>query len=434
MKRTSRFLRGMLVSSSIILLIAIWLFLRTVIPKMNETFKWNVNTNVDFILGIAVFIFLITVTSWLVRNKAYFGMRFALSHYKLEKEIRKQLKIASVNIQDEYEQSIVHIPVIKIQFDDIKTRLSGKISIKNSIRFDNILEKLRLDSSLTTYITERQYLSTDRNWYVYEFVSTEMLNQEEFSRLDKYVDWFSETANDYQLRLDARTTVNFHHAGIAGQTGSGKTVFLETVCEQILNKNVAHELYIIDPKEADLFHLYNQADKNVKVADKDDAIPLIKEFHQIMREQQDEMQDFYSKNRNKTYVDAGLPAKILLIDEYGALRESWKLLPKAQRDEIDAILADIVFRGRQMGCFLWQVSQQLNASTSGNGTAVRDQLVLKIVLGNSDEQTYRTLFASSVDIPKINYKIGQGLIAYPNVANVDKPKLLFVPYCSFLDN
>lgn len=88
--------------------------------------------------------------------------------------------------------------------------------------------------------------------------------------------------------------------------------------------------------------------------------------------------------------------------------------------------------GRQLGCILWIATQQMNAQTMP--TAISEQLVLKIALGDKDEQTYRTLFASSVDIPPVQFYAGQGVYSYPVLASVDKPRLLAVPYCSYLDS
>ena len=58
----------------------------------------------------------------------------------------------------------------------------------------------------------------------------------------------------------------------------------------------------------------------------------------------------------------------------------------------------------------------------------------KIVLGNSDEQTYRNLFSQSVSIPNINLKPGYGYFAYPNIATVQNPMLFVSPYCKFLSD
>lgn len=69
-------------------------------------------------------------------------------------------------------------------------------------------------------------------------------------------------------------------------------------------------------------------DGNERTADKKDAINLIKTFHKRLEKQQAELDHFFEKNHNKTYKDAGLPALILLIDKFGALKESWENSPK----------------------------------------------------------------------------------------------------------
>lgn len=73
----------------------------------------------------------------------------------------------------------------------------------------------------------------------------------------------------------------------------------------------------------------------------------------------------------------------------------------------------------------------MNAQTMP--TAIREQLVLKVALGDSDEQTYRTLFSSGVDIPPVEFTAGQGIYSYPGLASADNPRLLMVPFSSFLN-
>ena len=290
---------------------------------------------------------------------------------------------------------------------------------------------MRIDSALNDYVCERNYASNDKNWYKFEFYAVDSLKQTEFKIKDDYLAWIDETSDDYSLRLDERTTVDLHHLGLSGQTGSGKSFFIQMLVDQVASKKIKHEMYIVDPKRTDVYQMSMRLIGRDKTADRTNAIDLIKKFHQRMLKRQDELQDYFKENSNKTYKDAGLPALILLIDEFGALRESWKTLPKKERDEIDSILADVAFMGRQIGCLLWTATQQMNAQTMP--TAIREQLVLKVVLGDSDEQTYRTLFVSSVDIPPVQFSAGLGLYSYPEVANVDKPKMLAVPYCSYLE-
>ena len=71
-----------------------------------------------------------------------------------------------------------------------------------------------------------------------------------------------------------------------------------------------------------------------------------------MIEIHNELQSFFENNPTKNYEDAKLPALILLIDEYGALRSSWNMLSKKERDEVEANIAEIAFMGRQLGCLL----------------------------------------------------------------------------------
>ncbi|WP_207289787.1 FtsK/SpoIIIE domain-containing protein [Senegalia massiliensis] len=347
------------------------------------------------------------------------------------KRIRRHIKDARFEDEREFDNLTVKLPTIKIEFDDTTLRTTGKVYIKNSIKFDKKLEDMRIDSSLKGYISERKYLSKDRNWYIYEFYSINSQKQFEIKSKSDFIEWSNETSDDYSLRLDNRTTVPLHHMGLVGQTGSGKSFFIQILLEQLLSKNVKHELFVIDPKRTDVYQIAKHNIGSNQTADKSNAIELIKHFHEKMKSRQDELQDFFKSNPNKTYKDANLSALILLIDEFGALRESWKTLPKKERDEIDSILSDVAFMGRQLGCILWIATQQMNAQTMP--TAIREQLVLKIALGDSDEQTYRTLFASGVDIPPVQFSAGQGVYSYPVVASVDNPKLLVVPYCSFLN-
>ncbi len=265
---------------------------------------------------------------------------------------------------------------------------------------------------------------------MYEFINVKSLNQENFDTKVKYLNWSKEKSDDYSLRLDDRSIIPIHHMGLSGQTGSGKTFLLQMIIEQLQDKNVKHKLYVIDPKRADLYFLAKNLLPANQVADATGAIEMIKSFETIRDGRQAELESFFIQNKNATYQDADLPAIILLIDEYGALRADLQRLPKAERDEIDGVLAKIAFMGRQIGIVLWVCTQQMNANTLP--TAVRDQLVIKIVLGTSDDQTYRTMFSPSVDIPNMLFKGGEGLISAPSIASAEKPRLLFVPFLMYL--
>ncbi|MBF2593627.1 FtsK/SpoIIIE domain-containing protein [Listeria welshimeri] len=433
MKKTYRMQRGLISFLFIGIFLFIWFFFYKLYPliiaKISIVQFPYIEPNIFlfpvFLMAGGLFI------GWSIRNKLWIGLFFAINYYLMVKRIRRHIKDARFEDEREFDNRLVKLPKIKITFDNNKLRTSGKVLIENSIKFDKKLEDMRIDSSLKGYVSERKYLSNDRDWYIYEFYSIDSQIQLEFKARSDFIKWANNTTDAYSLRLDERTTVPFHHFGLVGQTGSGKSFFIQMLIEQVNAKKPKHELFIIDPKRTDVYQIAKRLVGDKRAADKTNAIQLIKRFHERMRERQDELQSFFVSNPNKTYKDADLPVLILLIDEFGALRESWKTLAKKERDEIDSILSNVAFMGRQLGCILWIATQQMNAQTMP--TAIREQLVLKIALGDSDEQTYRTLFASAVDIPPVQFSAGQGVYSYPVLASVDKPRLLVVPFCSFLN-
>lgn len=432
MKKTYRMQRGIISFLLIGFSLFLWLFFYKYYPLIVQKITLFQLPYIEPNIFLALTSLIVggLLICWAIRNKLWYGLPFALSYYSIVKRLRRQIKDARFEDEREFDNRLVTLPKIKIVFDDNRIRTSGKVLIRNSIKFDKKLEDMRIDSALKGYVSERQYLSQDRNFYVYEFYSLGSQIQIEIKSESDLIEWANMTADDYELRLDERTTVPLHHMGLSGQTGSGKSFFIQMVYDQLSSKKVKHEFFIIDPKRTDVYQMAKSITGDKRTADKTNAIDLIKRFHKRMKERQDELQDYFISNRNKTYKDAGLPALILLIDEFGALRESWKTLAKQERDEVDSILSDVAFMGRQLGCMLWVATQQMNAQTMP--TAIREQLVLKIALGDSDEQTYRTLFSSGVDIPPVQFTAGQGVYSFPGLASPDKPRLLVTPFCSFL--
>jgi len=433
MKKTYRMQRGFISFLIIGLFLVLWFFFYKLYPLIAEQITILQLPHIEshiFLIPVGLMVIGLFI-GWSFRNKLWFGPLFSVYYYSMIKRLRRHIKDARFEDEREFDDRLVRLPNIKIVFDDNRTRKSGKVFIQNSIKFDKKLEAMRIDSALSGYVCERQYLSRDRNFYIFEFYAVDSQKQLEIKSASDLSEWSNKTSDDYTLRLDERTTVPLHHMGLVGQTGSGKSFFIQMLVEQLLSKKANHDLFIIDPKRTDVYQMAMRTIGGKRISDKTNAIELIKQFHEHMKERQDELQEYFRSNRNKTYKDAGFPALILLIDEFGALRESWKTLAKKERDEVDSILSDIAFMGRQLGCILWVATQQMNAQTMP--TAIREQLVLKIALGDSDEQTYRTLFSSGVDIPPVEFTAGQGIYSYPGLASADKPRLLTVPYCSFLN-
>lgn len=432
MKLTSRDI-GKLTSLLIsVICILGYAFFKKVYPNIKSivenTFKVSIlpNINGNVFLIIIIIIILINITIWLIIHKINRGVRYSLRHYLVERGIRKQLIYLDFDIKDT--SRIVKLPKILIEFKD-KKLLNCEIRIQNLVKFDKNIENLRLESSLKNYrLVTSQVLSDDGNWYVFKCRQEKAFNQLIFNNKEDYLKWSK--ADNYKYKISENEYISITHAAISGQTGSGKTYYLQSVLLQLISKEIPADIKIIDPKHADLYYFGLRCLDNKNLSDKANAVNLISDFYKEMQQRQEELSSFFKANPNTDYRDAKKQAKILIIDEFGSLRESFNNLAKKDRDNIDGMLSNIAFLGRQLGCFLRIATQQFNHKIIP--TQLTEQMVTKIVLGNSDEMTYRNLFSQSVRILKKELKPGYGYFSYPGKANSEDPLLFVSPYCKFL--
>ena len=429
--KTKRYKRGAYAFFLFIINIILMIFFSVVYPKLRLEFvrfglklpyiNYHIFSLVIVLIVGALFV------SWSIRNYLSKGYEYAFNHYRLDKNVRKQLIDSGYYIENK-SFNYLAIPNVIIELDD--DMVKGKIMIENSIKFDKKLEDLRLNASIPNYIVTQQFLDKNGKYYIYSITSNEIFNQRLFDEEYKYVSRANSINDDYSLKLTDYDTIPIHHMGIAAQTGGGKSFLLQTLIIQLVNKNVKHELYIIDPKRADLFNFSTDGVNADNVADKETSIELLENFYNNMKIRQDNMQSSFKLHKNIDYTDLNLPAHILIIDEFAALKASWNTLDKKSRDHINDMLENIVFMGRQLGFFMFVVMQRFSADSLPK--SITEQLVVRIVLGDSDDLTYRTLFSQSVNIGKINLKPGMGYLSCPGVASIDNPALMVLPFCGFL--
>lgn len=117
---------------------------------------------------------------------------------------------------------------------------------------------------------------------------------------------------------------------------------------------------------------------------------------------------------------------MLIIDEYASFVEVLASKEKKTRDPVMAGIYEIILQGRQLGFLICLTMQKSDAKLID--TALRDNIPLKIVLGNSEKQTYITAFGHA-DIPNRHYGSGDGVFTEPSIA--PEPKLVQCPYCDF---
>lgn len=418
----------------IFLLLVGYIFFKNLYPTICNFFEKNLEINKlpkineQIFIIIIFFILIFNLIYWCAINGINKGIKYAITHYRLDKEIKKQLIFIDYDIKES--KRFIELPKIKIRFKD-ENLMNCEIRIQNLVRYDKNLETLRLNSSLGNYfLIGKQYISKDGNWYIFNCKNIKAMEQIEFKDIKEYLKWSK--CDNYKYKISQTDFLDITHCAISGQTGSGKTYYLQSILLQLINKDIQADIKIIDPKHADLYYFGVRNLKENCVGDKNKAIEMINSFYDEMLERQKNLYKFFKDNPNSDYRKTRLEAKILVIDEFGSLRNSFKNLPKSERDGIDEKLSDIAFIGRQLGCFLWIATQQFNYQIIP--TQLTEQMSTKIVLGNSDEQTYRNLFSQSVSIPNLDLKPGYGYFAYPNIATVQNPMLFVSPYCKFLSD
>lgn len=176
------------------------------------------------------------------------------------------------------------------------------------------------------------------------------------------------------------------HMLIAGGTGGGKSYFILTIIEALLHTNA--QLYILDPKNADLADLETVMD-NVYYR-KDDMLKCINRFYDEMIARSEEMKNHSNYKTGQNYAYLGLPAHFLIFDEYVAFMD---MLGKESTKVIDK-LKQIVMLGRQAGFFLILACQRPDAKYLGDG--IRDQFNFRVALGRMSELGYGMMFGSDV--------------------------------------
>ncbi|MCL9747438.1 FtsK/SpoIIIE domain-containing protein [Staphylococcus aureus] len=196
------------------------------------------------------------------------------------------------------------------------------------------------------------------------------------------------------------------HALITGITGGGKTYLLFYIIRELFRRKA--EVRLLDPKISDLSFMKNVIGDN-KVADTKGQI--LKQ----LREANDEMeQRFKLMNESERYKigndfrNFDLPPYFIVFDEVTAFTST---LNKKELQEMNDYLVNIIMKGRQAGVFMFLTVQRPDADViKGN---IRDQLGLRVSLGNLSDDGYRMTFGQTdKDFQPIHEsEIGRGYIS-----------------------
>ena len=370
---------------------------------------------------ISAFIIAILLLAFLFENRINKGFRYFANYFSVKNRLEKQLIDAGFGIQRSY---YIELPKIILDFDkDYKT---GTLNVRNTVKHDKRLDDVVLSSALGKFVVERHYLTHDENFYVYELLNYGTSFKLTFNSFEDFRR-YSSNFGRYRLFLDDRSRVKLQSLILVGLTGSGKTYALYSLILQMLHKKTRYELYFADPKNSSLAVLGQSIDKERTATSIEDIILLLEDFVNEMHLRKKEMNVLLQDKLEADYSDFALSPHVFIIDEYAAFSAVIATRDKKTRDKVSALLHEVVLEGRQLGFFVFLVMQKSDATLID--TAIRENVPLKIVFGQSGQQTYVTAFGTGVDIPNRHYDVGEGVFTEPTLA--PQPKLVQFPYLNF---
>lgn len=361
---------------------------------------------------------------WCVHHKAHWGIRYAVNHAVLISGIERALLEAGTGYSISGDEGYVDLPIVKVELS--KDLIRGIVKIRNHIKYDSKLETTNLSPSMGRYIVTNTYLSDDENWYIYEFVDSLVDNQLIFNSYQEFAK-YAHKFSDYQLFMDKQNVVPLSSFLLVGATGSGKTYALYSLIYQMINWKIKPELYFADPKNSSLCVLGKRIASERTAGTPEEIITLLEKFGQCMEERKEELQSKLEEKLDADYRHWSLPAHVFIFDEFAAFQSAVATMDKKQRDKVSMLLRNIVLQGRQLGFFLWAIMQK--SDSTDIPTAIRDNLVWKVVLGSATNTTYITCFEHSADLPKRKFKPGQGLYSYQGLTM--KPQITSFPTLNF---
>lgn len=344
-----------------------------------------------------------------------------LMRWRILFSLQHQLRDAGFGIERLW---LLELPKVELSFSE--NLMTGVLQVQNSVKFNKRLNDIDFSAALRNYKIERHYISRDANWYIYELLRADVSFRMTFSSLPI----FHLTAGQigpYELFLDARSICQLQHTLLVGQTGSGKTYALYSLILQMLLKRVPYELYFADPKGSSISVLSQQIAPERTAVTFDEIIDLLENFVAAMDERKAEFAEQLNTRLDADYRYFDLSPHVLVIDEYAAFSAVVATKEKKVRDHIEALMHQIILMGRQLGFFVILVMQKSDAKLIT--TALRDNIPLKIVLGNAEDTTYETTFGTGVDIPPMDYPPGDGVFTEPALAKT--PKLVQFPTLDF---
>lgn len=185
---------------------------------------------------------------------------------------------------------------------------------------------------------------------------------------------------------------------------------------------------LADPKHSDLYALGQQRGFG--------ACQVGSSYNEIcmlLRQAKEEMDRRYlvlskSQRLGANYKDCGMVSWVLIIDELAAFVAG---ADKKQEKEAMDYLRQIIFKGRQAGVIVVLATQK--PEDDAIPTAIRDQLGLRVAMGNLSADGYRMVFGKQDGFAYRSCAPGEGYL-YIDGQNFATPQRFEAPYISDLQS
>lgn len=289
--------------------------------------------------------------------------------------------------KNEFGDTLLEITFNKINIAAIDTQLEN---LSNSLCSIFNAELMKINNQITTI---SYTIKTNESDYNLEYV----LNpnppkfQSDELQLSKY----------HSLKLN-----NSAGIGIFGVSGSGKSRLAYYIINQFLSITSQNLIFLCDPKNDELAYFGHNTLKIKNVYTSfEDIKSATEKVYLIMNER-------YEKRRLKPNIK--FKRVLLCIDEYTSLKLS---ADKKEFTAFESLIKQIILKGRAANINLLIITQRPSADTlSGD---IRDQLKLRILMGNVMNRQLLEMSFGSNDVQLTTKKTGQGYIYSEDLQNIE---------------
>lgn len=226
--------------------------------------------------------------------------------------------------------------------------------------------------------------------------------------------------NSFKIPIMQQYIIDFENetsVGISGTSGSGKSYLTSYLLTQL--NNAGAKLVAIDPKSDDLSLLAKKLNiECLNTTNCETTTDFVENVNKLLARFISEI-----NVRQKKYLETGVRVgkkTYIVIDELIVLLSSAN---KIQSDLLKKFLEQIGVIGRSSGIHLILVAQDFNISSSGISSTLRNQLSVRIAMGNANSANLQYLFPdvhSTIIVPK---EVGTGIISCNSVLNQPYPFL-----------